>query len=88
MSKIECARCKMKVEELGTEVIEYIRYCKNCVNKLKSEEKKAKKIAKKEENKKIKEREYSNFDYDTKQGLISSIMTKVNITGTAVRLIQ
>jgi uncharacterized protein YbjQ (UPF0145 family) len=166
----------MKVEESETEVIEYVRYCKNCANKLKNDEKKAKKIAKEEENKKIKEREYierelegiteedfqfiivtttdnveakrigeyinvisaqeykynkdfdenekdvaekdnrecmervlfkikrqayllgadaivgmkvySNFDYDTKQGMISSIMTKVNITGTAVRLIR
>jgi len=30
----------------------------------------------------------SNFDYDTKQGEVFAIMTKINITGTAVRLIQ
>lgn len=33
-------------------------------------------------------RVYSNFDYDTKEGKVISIMTKINITGTAVRLIQ
>lgn len=33
-------------------------------------------------------RVYSNFDYNTNQEEISAIMTKVNITGTAVRLIQ
>jgi len=31
---------------------------------------------------------YNNFDYDTKQRKVSAIMTKINITGTAVRLIQ
>lgn len=30
---------------------------------------------------------YSNFDYDTKGGKIFAIMTKINISGTAVRLI-
>jgi len=33
-------------------------------------------------------RVYSNFDYDTESGKVVSIMTKINITGTAVRLIQ
>jgi uncharacterized protein YbjQ (UPF0145 family) len=33
-------------------------------------------------------RVYSNFDYDTKGGQVVAIMTKINITGTAVRLIQ
>jgi uncharacterized protein YbjQ (UPF0145 family) len=146
MSKIECARCKMKVEESKTEVIEYVRYCKKCANEKKNNDKKVKEMAKEEEKYKIKEREYierelegiteedikfiivtttdnvevkrirecmeralfkikrqayllgadaivgmkvySNFDYDTKQGVVSSIMTKANITGTAVRLIQ
>ncbi len=31
---------------------------------------------------------YSNFDYDTEGGVVVAIMTKINITGTAVRLIQ
>lgn len=176
MPKIECARCDRKVEESKTEIIEYIRYCENCANQLKNEKKQVKQIAKQEENKKIREREYiekeletiteedikyiiitttdnvevkrigeyinvisaqeykynanfdenekevaekdnrecmeralfkikrqayllradavvgmkvySNFDYDRKQGEILAIMTKVNITGTAVRLIQ
>jgi uncharacterized protein YbjQ (UPF0145 family) len=176
MSKIECARCKMKVEESKTEVIEYIRYCKKCANEKKNNDKKVTKIAKEEERNKIKEREYierelegiteedikfiivtttdnvevkrigeyinvisaqeykynknfdenekdvaekdnrecmeralfkikrqayllgadaivgmkvySNFDYEIKQRVVSSIMSKVNITGTAVRLIR
>ena len=33
-------------------------------------------------------RVYSNFDYDTEGGEVVAIMTKINITGTAVRLIQ
>jgi uncharacterized protein YbjQ (UPF0145 family) len=33
-------------------------------------------------------RVYSNFDYDTEGDRVVSIMTKINITGTAVRLIQ
>lgn len=33
-------------------------------------------------------RVYSNFDYDTKGGKVVAIMTKINIAGTAVRLIQ
>ncbi|MGB2930557.1 MAG: hypothetical protein WBB70_16840 [Desulfobacterales bacterium] len=33
-------------------------------------------------------RVYSNFDYDTEGGQVIAIMTKINITGTAVRLIQ
>ena len=31
---------------------------------------------------------YSNFDYDTEDSKVIAIMTKINITGTAVRLIQ
>jgi len=33
-------------------------------------------------------RVYSNFDYDTEGGKVVAIMTKINISGTAVRLIQ
>jgi len=33
-------------------------------------------------------RVYSNFDYDTEGDRVIAIMTKINITGTAVRLIQ
>ena len=33
-------------------------------------------------------RVYSNFDYDTEGVQVVAIMTKINITGTAVRLIQ
>jgi uncharacterized protein YbjQ (UPF0145 family) len=175
MSIITCARCTKKFEESKTEIIEYIHYCKNCAKQVKQEKKQKKQIAKQEENKKIKKREYiekeleaiteedtkfiiitttdnvegkrigqyidvvsaqeykynenvgknekliaekdnrecmeravfkikrqaylltadavvgikvySNFDYEIKGEKIFAIMTKVNITGTAVRLI-